>query len=483
MHHLFFFDTIPTSLVPEYTTLTNITQDIYPGVLANTNKGNNMSPKYDDTLFVTIDDHISTLYETLNTTIAHLLAVTQHSPHAMLPIYLSTLVQPYGFVLHPSTMASCVVYTRATRNATRTLLLFSNCPPQVNPFARWSTFVARLLTFALYQEFLGDIPLDLIWFIQTTSATTYTQEVFSFLESRSISIQEGGCLYDLPCNSSFPTPFLALGTKGLLRTMLTVRTATREHASEYGSILPNAVWRLLWALNSIKNAHEEVLIAGFYDAVIPMEDEEIALLRALPDAEKTLKQQLRVKNLLLELHGFQLHYAQQLLPSCTITTFQSGEYAQERIIEASIARYTIPAFAQATLELQLVPQQTAIEVATQILQHLATQGFEDVQAEMQEYIDPQFTPSHTTFVRLIANATHVVFAERAPLLPFALYGNMPYPLLPRLNIPVVFFSAGDPHMLHDEQDSTIKRDEAARLLLTQVMKQLVAIIGDMAEQS
>src|SRR6266700_5287703 len=59
-------------------------------------------------------------------------------------------------------------------------------------------------------------------------------------------------------------PLLALGSKGMLRVQLSVQTALHPLPAQYGSIVPDSAWRLLWALNSLKNAQEEILIEGFY---------------------------------------------------------------------------------------------------------------------------------------------------------------------------------------------------------------------------
>jgi hypothetical protein len=60
-----------------------------------------------------------------------------------------------------------------------------------------------------------------------------------------------------------------LGVKGLLYVELTCNTIAHDAHSSYGTILPNAAWRLVWALSTIKGQDERVMIAGFYDDVRP----------------------------------------------------------------------------------------------------------------------------------------------------------------------------------------------------------------------
>ena len=62
-------------------------------------------------------------------------------------------------------------------------------------------------------------------------------------------------------------PMVPLGVKGLLYVELTCNTISHDAHSSYGTVLPNAAWRLVWALSTIKGPDERVMIEGFYDDV------------------------------------------------------------------------------------------------------------------------------------------------------------------------------------------------------------------------
>ncbi|MDX1447313.1 MAG: hypothetical protein R3333_14080, partial [Lishizhenia sp.] len=62
---------------------------------------------------------------------------------------------------------------------------------------------------------------------------------------------------------------------------LSVQTAEREsHSGLGGSIFPNAAWRLVWALRSLKDEDEKILISGFYDDIQPPSEKDLDLLAA-----------------------------------------------------------------------------------------------------------------------------------------------------------------------------------------------------------
>jgi hypothetical protein len=79
-------------------------------------------------------------------------------------------------------------------------------------------------------------------------------------------------------------PIQMLGLRGICYVELHVKTAHRDvHSGTGGSIFPNAAWRLVWALGSLKDNDEHIHLPGFYDDVIPPTERELELLALLPD--------------------------------------------------------------------------------------------------------------------------------------------------------------------------------------------------------
>ena len=88
-------------------------------------------------------------------------------------------------------------------------------------------------------------------------------------------------------------PMVTLGVKGLLYVELTCETINRDAHSSYGTVLPNAAWRLVWALSTIKSPDERIQIEGFYDDVRPPTPEERAAVEAMPQEDAETLKQLR----------------------------------------------------------------------------------------------------------------------------------------------------------------------------------------------
>jgi len=422
--------------------------------------------------FATIDEQARSLIETLHATVAQL-AQAAHEDGA-LSTYIHSLLQQHEFTrLHVDNGQRLIYRTYATKE-TKTLLLFSSCPPQRDTLARWGAFVTRLLTFALYHEAIGNIPLNIIWLIDLEAHNENDEEPSQWLAKNRTLLQADGCFYDMLNDASLPTPCLALGMKGLLRIECAVETVSQNQHVLDGAILPDAAWRLTWALNSLKDAREEIHVDGFYETLVPMEDDEIALLRRILEGEQALKQRLNVDEFLLQLHGFQLYYTYLLLPTCTLTSIHSGS--------TSTDSHTLPSFAKASLDIHLVPDQGPEDIYQKVREHLDVQGFQDVSVKVIATRSPQHTALHDWFAQIVCKSAYMQYGENLPIFPLMPQQSLYYPLQSLLAIPVVYIDSGYAQSQLYERDTVTEGadEEKHKQFFINGMKHLVMIIEGMA---
>ena len=433
-----------------------------------------MTPGQNTKFFATIDEHVFSLAKTINTMIGQLADVAQEK--GKLSAYIASLLHQHGFteqlLNHDEKFLVC---GRCATKETQTLLLFSSCPPQPTAFARWSTFVMRLLTFALYHETIGSMPLSIVWLIDTEEHDENDDVLARFVKENATWLQGNGCLYDLPAQSFFPTPCLALGTKGLLSVEMEVQTAFREHHTLDGAILPDAAWRLIWALSSLKDSREEIHIEGFYDTLMPMDDEELAAIRTMTAGEQRLKQRLGVDEFLLQLHGFQLQYTHLLLPTCTVSTIHSGRAAPD-------GQHAMPSFAKASVDIHLVPRQEPGDIYMKLRKHLDLQGFQDVHTTAKVSRSPQYTPLRHPFSSSVYKSACRLYGENIPTFPLLPEHHAYYPLQSLLNIPVVYTQIGTSLNQLYEHDTVMGVEDAERQthFVANGMKHIALIIEDIA---
>ncbi|WP_165423305.1 peptidase dimerization domain-containing protein [Ktedonosporobacter rubrisoli] len=243
--------------------------------------------------------------------------------------------------------------------------------------------------------------------------------------------QADGCIGYATDSALIGAPYLALGTKGYLSLELFSRTTPRPVSSSHGAVVPGAAWRLLWALNQLKNSQEEILLEGFYDNVIALEDETMEQLYNLPDNASSLAQHWKLDQLLLGLKGFQLHYAHLLTPSCSINTLHAGASASKR------SRATLPAQAKACVDFYLVPAQDPDDIASKLREHLQAHDLADIQVRVLQRNWPIYTPLAMPFVQKVQHALSHTSAQGAVLLPLTIGSYPLYPLYKFWHMPVV----------------------------------------------
>ena len=168
-------------------------------------------------------------------------------------------------------------------------------------------------------------------------------------------------------------PVCWLGPRGLLYVELAVETMIRDAHSGSAHVLPNAAWRLLQALATLKDERERVLIPGFYDDALPLSDRERAIIEAYYDggaAEISSRAAFGVEQFLNGLSG--LAWTEAVFnPTCNIAGLTAG-------YQGPGSKTVIPAQASAKVDFRLVPDQDPRDILTKLRTHLDQQGFTDV---------------------------------------------------------------------------------------------------------
>jgi acetylornithine deacetylase/succinyl-diaminopimelate desuccinylase-like protein len=78
-------------------------------------------------------------------------------------------------------------------------------------------------------------------------------------------------------------PIVTFGVRGIASFDLKAKTADRDtHSGNYGGVMPNAIWKLVHLLGTMKNADGEITIEGLYDDVIPPSNADRARAAELP---------------------------------------------------------------------------------------------------------------------------------------------------------------------------------------------------------
>ncbi|MBN1217477.1 MAG: M20/M25/M40 family metallo-hydrolase [Anaerolineae bacterium] len=284
---------------------------------------------------------------------------------------------------------------------------------------------------------MGDLPFRINWFIEGEEETG-SPHLEPFCLAHADLLKADGCLWETGGVDEAGRPVLSLGAKGLLYVELTVQSMSGDQHSAYGTIAPNAAWRLNWALSSLKAPDETILIDGLMEHVLPPSDTDLALLKAIPFEEEALLANLGIKQWIAGVSGFEALKRHLFQPTCTICGIESG-------YTGAGPKTVLPARAKAKVGFRLVPNLTPQTVAKLLRQHLDKHGFADIQIDLLSAEHPGKTAPDAAVVQAAIAAAREVYPKHEPVIYPLIAGTGPvWPVAVAHGTPLVCFGASYP---------------------------------------
>lgn len=234
-----------------------------------------------------------------------------------------------------------------------------------------ANLVARLAAVHAYLQVKQELPLNLKFFIEGEEEIG-SVHLPQFIENHSDLLQADGMIWEFGGQTEDGQPEVFLGVKGMLYVELVARGANSDLHSSVAAIIENPAWRLIWALSTLKNEREQVLIDGFYDRVVPPTEAEREILQGMPYHEERILERLGLERFLLDLEGVALKEKLLFQPTCTICGMDSG-YTGEG------SKTVLPKEASVKLDFRLVKDQDPEEILGLLRNHLDRHGFPDLE--------------------------------------------------------------------------------------------------------
>ena len=298
--------------------------------------------------------------------------------------------------------------------------------------------ICRLAALAAVKDVLGELPCN-VKFIIEGEEEIGSSNMPAFVEKHQAKLAADACIWEFGGVDYDGRPSQALGMRGICFVELSVQTAVMDaHSGLGGSIFPNAAWRLTWALSTLKDQNERILIPGFYDNVQPPSQRDLEMLAAMPSEAAQLKEMFQLDGFLRGLtDDLALKQAAVFEPTCTICGLTSG-------YQGPGSKTVLPAKASAKIDFRLVPNQTPEEVVAKLRAHLDANGFTDVDITLHGGGRPAKVDPDDPFVQL-TNETAVAVYSKEPNVAPMIGGSGPnYPFIHTLGLPLVAAGVGYP---------------------------------------
>ncbi|HWL23287.1 MAG TPA: M20/M25/M40 family metallo-hydrolase [Ureibacillus sp.] len=294
--------------------------------------------------------------------------------------------------------------------------------------------IARLAAVHAMKQQNPNLPIN-VKFIFEGEEEIGSINLAEFAENHADKIQSDGNVWEFGYRDVDGRLQVSLGVKGMLYVELSAEGANTDLHSANATIIESPAWRLLFALTSLKDQNDRILIPGFYDDVIDPTSEEIESLNRYLFDEEANKEQLGIARFVNDLTGLSLKKKHLFEPTCNICGINSG-YTGEG------SKTVLPNHAFAKLDFRLVPGQDPNRILKQLREHLDNQGFHDIKIkEMSGAYAARTHPNEAIVEAVIETVT--ASEEMAPNIVPNTPGTGPmYDLCQRYGIPSVSFGVG-----------------------------------------
>ncbi len=161
-------------------------------------------------------------------------------------------------------------------------------------------------------------------------------------------------------------PAITYGLRGLYACEVTIHGPNRDlHSGAYGGSIANPAVFLAKLIASLHDKNGIVQIPGFYDHIVPLDDDERAAYAALPFDEKAYFEDLNVKVGFGET-GYTTNERRWARPTCEINGLYSGYIGEG-------PKTIVPSYAFAKITCRLVPGQDHKDVGRALETYLRHQ--------------------------------------------------------------------------------------------------------------
>lgn len=333
-----------------------------------------------------------------------------------------------------------------------------------------SHITSRLFAIDALLDEYGELPCN-VKFVIEGEEEIGSVHLPEYVRDNREKLAADACVWEFGSVDHREVPMQYLGLRGICYVELSVETAAVDvHSGIGGSILPNAAWRLTWALSTLKGPDERIRIPGHYDSVVPPSERDKALMEAMPEVADEYKNRYGVKQFLSGLEGgVELHLAEVFEPTCTICGLTSG-------YQGPGSKTVLPARASAKVDFRLVPNQTPEQVLKNLRAHLDTEGFSDVQITLLGGEAPARTDPDDPFVDLVVKTAEPVYGVPMQIVPMIGGSGPNHAFIHYLNVPIATSGIGYPGTRAHAPNENIRLD-----LYLKGAKHIVRILSAFSE--
>ena len=336
-------------------------------------------------IFSHIDSHIDETIETLFKMVAQPSISTQNIGFEKAPSLMKNILSEYGLntkILQTSNNGHPSIFGEYKINNGKTLMLYTHYDVQPpDPLELWESdpfhpekrgnrlygrgmsddkgnIAARLAAIRAFLDIENKLPCNIKFFAEGEEEMG-SKNLMSLIEKNKTLLSADACIWEGGGRNMSNNPFIYLGLKGVLTINMSVRKLSVDAHSSYAPILPSAIERLIQAINSMKNDEGKIIIEGFGEDILDLNNEQIKAILSLPDDTNEWKETFGLEKLGDDLESNEdLKIKLFAEPTANVAGIESG-YNGEGM------KTVLPAVAQCKMDFRLVPNQDPNKIFSQ----------------------------------------------------------------------------------------------------------------------
>ena len=272
--------------------------------------------------------------------------------------------------------------------------------------------VAQVAAVQAFLETRGRLPCN-VKFVVEGEEEVGSPHFRSFVEANREILRADGATIEGGEHSMRGVPKVEFGCKGTLYVEITARTAAVDQHSMWAPIMPNAAWRLIHALDTLRDEKGKVLIPGWTRTAMKPTKEMRAYLRKAEFRERDLLKAWGIRAPLVPKRGTALLEHAMFAPTCTICGLTSGYQGEG-------TKTVNPAVARAKVDFRILPGMRSQQQLKILRRHLKAKGFGDVDVRFLDAIEPSATPYDTRISKAAIASAKDVYRRAPDVWPWSL---------------------------------------------------------------
>ena len=313
------------------------------------------------------------------------------------------------------------------KNPTKTLLFYNHYDVQpVEPIELWTDkpfsgkikgnkifgrgasddkgeLITRIKAVQAFLKTNGDVPCNIKFLIEGEEETG-SEHIDNYLKKYKKKFSCDGVIWEFGYIDSKNRPIVGLGMKGLLYVELSKKESVRDVHSSLAVIIKNPAWRLIEAVNTLRDSNGKILIKDWYKEVKPLSKSEMKIIKNEPLDESSFKKEYGIKDFVDNKKGLELKKALVGDPTCNIAGFVSGYTGKG-------AKTVLPGHALVKIDFRLVPKMDPKKQIARLKKHLKSKGFGDIKLTIYHGEAAAKTKPSDPFVTIVKKSADEVFGK------------------------------------------------------------------------